>query len=271
MKKQALILSAALLMSFSLLAQGEEEVIRNMIREMNANISDLQKDGGDQAGKVMSHANLDFQYNRKVINILNIVNHQRFDRETTAFILKEMRASNLINKRTLGSLDQVVVRNNLAMAMYTCDYELYDDKSLLNKGKQYVQLILKKVGDGGWKVSWMDVLSLDDATYKSTCICELDESAGPKNMTTNTIVPNGHEAEVVKNNFTIDESIDPREIMHGSQAYAWASNGPVYKKNQDGSKGQQLGNAATRHEAFMVILKGDLYPDRCNLVARKLK
>ena len=89
MKKQALILSAALLMSFSLLAQGEEEVIRNMIREMNANISDLQKDGGDQAGKVMSHANLDFQYNRKVINILNIVNHQRFDRETTAFILKQ--------------------------------------------------------------------------------------------------------------------------------------------------------------------------------------
>ena len=172
--------------------------------------------------------------------------------------------------RTLGPLDEVYVRDKTAFARYYNDYELYESDRLINKGRQYVDLIFRKY-EVGWKIEWMVALDVDDLEYKGMCLCEIYENKGLKNIMTETIVPNGSDVYIAEDKFTILIDQEPRLVRFEFREYEWYQNGAVYLRNPDGTKGRALGTSGSRQELILNLLKKEIYPDRCFNVVRRLK
>jgi hypothetical protein len=269
--KIKLLLIACLFPLFSAYAQSEEEKIKTIIQNFNSDISKLLEKGGAQADQLLGYVNTNFRYERHVVNIFNNYTMEVLDYKTIVFALNEMRSSNVTNKRTNNKIENINIVNNLAFARYSTDYELYESDRLINKGSQYVDLILRKSPTGQWKIESMVITNIDDITYKSTCICEIYETQGQKNIISQTILPDGSEADMVEDKFYIDESMDPRQVRYGFKDYLWASGGAIYKRKMDGSNGEQVGTANSRQELILALLKKEIYPDRCDNVIRKLK
>lgn len=268
-------ISAILLLTFISLnlttKSQDEEAIRNIIRSFTNDLSKLVETGAKSADKLMEYTNQNFKYERTVINIFGVVNEMSMDHRTISYMMRQMKSSNLNNKRVLGNLDDIIVRNNLAYASYTSSYELYESDRLLNKGNQFVNLIFRKNPSGEWKIERMNVTSVDDLTFKSTCICEIYENQGLQDIITETILPDGSEATIAEDKFSVDEKVNPRDVRHNFRDYLWASNGAIFKRNVDGSQGDQIGVAQSRQEMLLTLLKKEVYPDRCDNVIRKIK
>lgn len=266
-----LIILFGAMLNFHSKAQNEEEKIKSIITNFNSDVAKLFDKGGAEAEKLLSYVNSNFKYQRHVINIFNNYKVEVMDYKTTVFVLNEMRSSNVANKRVVKSIDNIKVSNNLAYASYVTDYELYESDRMINKGTQYVDLIFRKTPTGEWKIESMIITNVDDITYKSTCICEIYETQGMKNILSQTILPDGSEAQLVEDKFIIDESMEPRQVRFGFKDYLWNSGGAIFRRNIDGSTGEQVGTAASRQELILTLLKKEIYPDRCDNVIRKLK
>jgi hypothetical protein len=264
----AVSIAALPLSSYS---QNDADDIRGIIRELNKDLAQLITEGSSRADNIISYTSPHFVYNGKTVNVMNVVNRSNGNKKTVSFALHEMRSSNVRAKRTIVNLDQVYVRGNLALARYEVEYELYESDRMINKGIQYNELIFRKNGEGKWKIESISVLNVDEITYKSTCICEIYETKGLQNIITETIVPDGHEADILEDKFSIDEKTEPRLVRHGFRDYLWATSGAIFKRNPDGTQGAQIGTAKNRQDLLLTLLKKEVYPDRCNNVIRKLK
>lgn len=271
-KEIKIILSVlAVITSLNAHSQSDLEAIKTLIKNFNSDAGKLVSEGSGRADKIIAYASADFHYQVTTINILNQVTTRSMNKKEISFILHEMRQSNVTSKRTLGSLDDIQLRGNLAFAAFEIDYELFESERLINKGHQYVYMILQKNSESKWHISSLNVTNLDDETYKSMCICEIYENKGLSNIITETIVPDGSDAAVLEDKFSIDENVEPKNVRHGYKDYLWAANGAIFKRNLDGTQGDQIGNAGSRQELLLNLLKNEVYPDRCNSVIRKLK
>lgn len=261
----------AVIASLNVQSQTDLEAVKTLIKNFNSDAGKLVSEGSERADKLISYTSADFHYQASTINILNQVTFKSLNKKEISFVLHEMRQSNVTSKRTLGNLDDIHIRGNLAFASFEIDYELFESERLINKGHQWLYMILRKNSESEWKISTLNVTNLDDETYKSMCICEIYENKGLSNIITETIVPDGSDATVLEDKFSIDESVSPKNIRHGYKDYLWGANGAIYKRNIDGTEGEQIGNAESRQELLLSLLKKEIYPDRCINVIRKLK
>ena len=71
--------------------------------------------------------------------------------------------------------------------------------------------------------------------------------------------------------FIIDDEFDPKSVRYDLKEYQWYNNGQLYKKTKEGKKGAQLGLAKSDIEMILMLLKMEVFPDRCVNVIRKLK
>lgn len=271
MKTSMFLSVLTLVLSLNVQAQSDLEAIKTLIKNFNSDAVKLVSEGSERADKIMAYASADFHYQITTINILNQVTSKSMNKKEISFVLHEMRQSNVTSKRILGNLDDIHIRGKLAFAAYEIDYELFESERLINKGHQYVYMILQKNSESTWHISSLSVTNLDDETYKSMCICEIYENKGLSNIITETIVPDGSDATVIEDKFSIDENVEPRNVRHGYKDYLWAANGAIYRRNLDGTQGDQIGKAGSRQELLLSLLKNEVYPDRCNSVIRKLK
>ena len=265
------VLGLVLLIPVFLNAQDDKEAIRKMIREFTQDVSSLTSEGGAMADKIMSYTSPKFTYENRTVNIMNLITTETMSKDKIAFLLNQMKRSQVSSKRTLGNLDAVFVRRNLALAKYEVDYELFEDDRMINRGHQWVTMLLSKNSTNEWKIETLNVLNADDITYKSTCICEIYETQGLKNIITETIVPDGHEVDYMEDKFSIEEGQNPRLVRHGFKDYYWDVNGSIFFRNPDGSQGRQVGTAKSRQELLLTLIQKEVYPDRCSNVIRKLK
>ena len=252
-------------------AQDDKEAIRKIIKEFTQDVSDLTTHGGVMVDKIMSYTSPKFIYENRTVNIMNLITTENMSKEKISFLIAQMKRSNVRSKRKLGNLDQVYVRRNMALAKYEVDYELFEDDRMINRGHQWVTMVLSKNVNNEWKIETLNVLNADDITYKSTCVCEIYETKGLQNIITETIVPDGHEVDYMEDKFSIDESQNPRLLHHGFKEYYWDMSGAIYFRNPDGTQGRQVGNAKSRQELLLTLIQKEVYPDRCSNVIRKLK
>ncbi len=269
-QKIALALTAILFISQSSFAQSDEEQIKEIIRDFNKDVAKLMEIGSSRAEKVLSYTHPHFTYESRTVNVMNIVSKDSYNKKMVTFLLNELRASGLTVKRKLGPLNEIYIRENLAVARFELDYELYESERLINKGIQYDEYILRKNSEGKWMIEYMYILNIDDITYKSKCITEIYETKGLSNILTETIVPDGHNADVLEDKFSVDESTAPRLVRHGFRDYLWDVNGTIFKRNVDGTPGDKVGVARSRQEMLITLLQKEVYPDRCTTVIRKL-
>lgn len=248
----------------------EEDKIRDIITSFTRDIEALRSEGAIKAPAIYSYASNNFRFDSKKINTMNVVKHETYDLKTVKLVLSQLKATSLTLDRTLGPLDEVYVRDNTAFARYYNDYELFESDRMINKGRQYVDLIFRKY-DTSWKIDWMVALDVDDAEYKGMCLCEIYENNGLKNIMTETIVPNGSSVYMAKDKFVIIKDQEPRLVRHEFREYEWYKNGAVHVRNPDGTKGKALGAAKSRQELLLNLLKLEVYPDRCFNVVRRLK
>ena len=165
-----ILLTTFITVSKPVFSQGEEDNIKSIIKSFNEDINKMLSNGSAVADLLISYVNPNFNYQRKVVNIFNNVAVQNMDYKTISSALREMRSSNVTSKRSLGSLDDIVVRNKLAVAHYTTTYELYESDKLINKGRQYIELIFRKNPSGEWKI---------DGKFAETPIKALETSCRP--------------------------------------------------------------------------------------------
>jgi len=271
-RKIAITLAAiCFLGNVSLGQSSEEDKIREVIRAFTKDLVELKVLGAAKADKVLGYTTQNFHLEAKVINIMNVVSSESFNMKEVNLVIHQLKRSDVSFKRTLGDLDDVYVRERLAYARYKNEYELYESDRLLNKGTQYVDLIFRKNLDQKWRIDYMRYVDVDDIQYKGMCICEIYENKGLKNIITSTIVPDGSTADVLEDKFSIDDDMDPRAVRHGFRDYLWSNNGQVHKRKLDGTQGDQIGTAKSRQELLLLLLKKEVYPDRCYNVIRKLK
>lgn len=256
---------------FTTFSQNDVDKIKEIIKDLNKDLEQLKSEGSSRADKIMNYTSPQFIYQGKTINVMNVVTRNNANKKVLSFALHEMKSSNVKAKRTPGNLDQIYVRGKLALARYEVEYELFESDRMINKGIQYNEVIFRKNSDGVWKIESISILNVDEITFKSTCICEIYETKGLKSIITETIVPNGHEADILEDKFSVDESTTPRLVRHGFRDYYWDINGAIYKRNTDGSQGVQIGFAKSRQEMLLTLIKKEVYPDRCSNVIRKLK
>ncbi|HAW51595.1 MAG TPA: hypothetical protein DCX54_04595 [Flavobacteriales bacterium] len=250
--------------------KSEEDVIRDIIVKFTRNIEALKSDGAAVAPALFSFASNNFKLEIKKINTMNVVQSESYDFKTVKAVISQMRASDLVLDRTLGPLDDVFVRDRTAYARYYNDYEIVESDRMINKGRQFVELIFRKY-ENDWKIEWMIAQDIDDLEYKGMCLCEIYENEGLKNIMTETIVPNGAGVYYAEDKFTILTDQEPRLVRTGFREYEWHQNGSVNLRNPDGTKGRVIGTAPSRQELILNLLKKEIYPDRCFNVVRKLK
>lgn len=258
-------------LTFAQNEEAERKKIMTMIKEFNEDAAQLPTKGSLQADKILSYVNANLFYQTTTINILNQVNRESANKELIAHILREMRQTDIISKRNLGAFEDFSIRGNVASFTYTVDYELYESDRLINKGHQNAYAIVRKDSDGNWKIESLNVFNADDKTYKSTCICEIYETKNLQNIIVETILPDGHEADIVEDKFSIDESVEPKTVRHGFRDFYWTADGSIFRRKIDGSQGEKIGNAKSRQELLLSLIKIEAYPDRCSTVVRKLK
>jgi len=272
LKKSLIVLAVSIAaLPLSSYSQSDADRIRGIIKDLNKDVEKLVSEGSSRADKIIGYTSPHFIYQNRTINVMNVVNRNNANKKVLSFALHEMRSSDVKAKRTVGSLDQIFVRENLAIARFEVEYELFESERMINKGIQYTEMIFRKNSEETWKIESISSLNLDEITFKSICICEIYETKGLKNIITQTIVPDGHEADILEDKFSVDESTTPRLVRHGFRDYYWDTSGAIFKRNTDGSHGVQIGFAKSRPELLLTLLKKEVYPDRCSNVIRKLK
>lgn len=269
-KKILSLLTVLFIVASPIFGQTEEQKIEKMVRDLLKDVEQLQSKGSEMAERVASYTAPNFSYHVRTVNIMNHVIDDKINKEVLTALLQAMRSSNVMAKRKLTDIS-VNVRENMGLAVYEVDYELYESDRLINKGHQWAYMLLRKNSDGQWKVESLDVLNADDKTFKSTCICEIYENKGLQNILVETILPDGYEADIVNDKISIDESMDPRNVRLGFKDYYWHADGRIFKRMFDGSEGEQIGTAKSRPELILTLIQKEAYPDRCFSVIRKIK
>ena len=264
------IIISGLISIASVYGQDEKETVRKFIQEFQNHAVKLRMHGNSEANEILKYISSNYTMSATRINIKNMVTHERLNFKEITAVVNQMRATNLTLKRKINNLDEVYVRDNLAFATYSSDYHWYEEDRLISHGRQFVNMILKKYPEKGWLVEVFNFVDADDQSFKGKCITGIYESKGRKNILSQTLIPDGTDMDELEDNFIIHSELEPKLIQQAYKDYYWAKNGGIYKKNRDGTQGDQLGNAKTQDEAIMFLLKTEIYPDRCFSVVKIL-
>ena len=185
------------------------------------------------------------------------------------FLSRISHMKGLSVKYKITGIDNVRIKANTAVLVYSVDFEFAKNKEPWSKGSETVLMMFRKY-NGVWKIGHFTFISIEDEKYVGKCSCELFTSPSGDYMT-KTAVPSGKNYKTEMNNFSFtDDKNGDRLITVGDLVYTWRSNNQIISpEGQDEvtiGKDALIGSARNTLEAVRLIIQKSLFKKPCSSI-----
>lgn len=162
----------------------------------------------------------------------------------------------------------VSIRDNMATAVYTVEYEISRDGSKWSSGRETVSMVFNKTeGAEDWRIIYFNFIGLENEKLRGTCLLELYRSSNG-NYVAKTTVPDGKSYTTNFHNFEFKQVNGKRIIKMEGWIFNWASTGEIMAQGESTTMGEaandQVGLASSPDDAVVAIVENFIYADKCD-------